>query len=134
MSTFKYLKKVIPIFFLAVYLLSTTQLIELLKLPILFEHYQEHSQINKNLSVIGFLKIHYAKEVTKDADYDQDMKLPFKSYDCLSNTLTFYFSHFHFFGLLPKNQFTALVKTYSRYQFTYSSIFLSSIWQPPKYC
>lgn len=132
MNTFKYLKKAIPIFFLAIFLLSTTQLIELLKLPNLFEHYQEHSQLNKKLSIISFLKMHYTKDVIKDADYDNDMKLPFKSCNCIGPALAFYFNHFQLFALSPKIENKVPKKNFYTYKFTYSSLFLSSIWQPPK--
>lgn len=128
------MKKAIPIFFLAIYLLSTTQLIELLKLPILFEHYREHSQINKNLSIIAFLDIHYAQPTIIDDDYDKDMQLPFKSLDCFSNVLTFYFNQVQLLGLSPKVQYTSSTSSFNSYQFFYSSAFLSSIWQPPKFC
>ncbi len=134
MNTFDYLKKAIPIFFLAIFLLSTTQLRELLKLPLLYEHFQEHSQLNKNISIASFLKIHYAEPTTKDADYEKDMKLPFKSLDCFSSALTFYFNNFQFFSLAPKVQYTLSSKNFYTYQFSYSSAFLSSIWQPPKFC
>jgi hypothetical protein len=127
------LKKAIPIFFLAIYLLSTTQLIELLKLPILFEHYREHSQINKNLSIIAFLDIHYAQPTIIDDDYDKDMQLPFKSLDCFSNPLAFYFNQVQLLGLSPKVQYTSSTSSFNSNQFFCSSAFLSTIWQPPKF-
>ncbi|MEO6903545.1 MAG: hypothetical protein ABI315_10390 [Bacteroidia bacterium] len=127
------MKKTIAIFFLAFYLLSTTQLAELLKMPFLVQHYIEHKQEKRDLSFIAFLKIHYAHGNTKDADYDKDMKLPFKT---ISNTVYAY----SFFTPLLELKLNKLIyfkddkQLFSDYTFTSSSSFLSSIWQPPKSC
>lgn len=45
------------------------------------EHFMEHQSANKDLSLMDFLKQHYFNGDVKDGDYDQDMKLPFKSHD-----------------------------------------------------
>jgi len=128
------LKKVISILFLAIYLLTTTQLCELLKLPLLVEHYREHKQQNKDLTILGFLEIHYAHGSPKDADYDKDMKLPFKS---LTNTNFLSVSFCTPFLVLkqqPVVLFYKIENHFSSYSFTYTSAYLSAIWQPPKYC
>lgn len=113
-------------------MVSTTQLSELLKLPILIEHYMEHKQKNKDLSFVGFLEMHYAHSSPHDDDYEKDMKLPFKTVT-ISNIVSISFC-------LPIPQFKqnqiVYFKTdkqqFSDYSFTYSSAFLSSIWQPPR--
>lgn len=134
LSIFAILKKVISIFFLAIYLLSTTQLSELLKLPMLVQHYMEHRHENKDLSFIGFLEIHYAHGSPRDADYDKDMKLPFKSMNNCG------ISSISFCTPLPNFKHNPIVyctnnkQQFSDYSFTYASAFLSSIWQPPKSC
>jgi hypothetical protein len=134
MPTFVVVKKIISIFFFSVYLLATTQLSELLKLPVLVQHYMEHKLENKSLSFIDFLEIHYAHGSPRDADYDKDMKLPFKTIDN-SNI-----SSIHFYTPFPNFKQTPIVYLqnrkllFSEYAFTYSSTFLSSIWQPPKSC
>ena len=61
-----------------VYLLSTTQLIELTKIPVLVDHFKEHRSQNSSITLLGFLDMHYAHGCPKDADYDKDMELPFK--------------------------------------------------------
>lgn len=128
------MKKSISIFFFAIYLLSTTQCGELLKLPILIEHYLEHKQEDKNLSFLDYLAIHYAHGNPHDADYEKDMKLPFKSINN-SNLVSITFCNpiLQFKGVLIVN-YCENKKQFSDYSFTYSSAFLSAIWQPPKFC
>jgi hypothetical protein len=134
-STFGSVKKLFSLSFLTIYLFSTTQFCELLKMPILIEHYQEHKQENQALSLLGFLEMHYAHGNPKDADYDKDMKLPFKS--CSPSSI----STISFFTPFPEfKQQTALIyceceqHQFFDYSFSYSSSFLSTIWQPPRAC
>lgn len=74
------LKKLLAIFTLSVYLLSTTELSELLKLPLLIEHYHEHKCSAPDLSFKDFLVLHYNNHLEGHAhndDYEKDMQLPF---------------------------------------------------------
>ena len=64
---------------LFVYLYSTTEFNQLLKLSFLVEHFIEHKEENQSLSFLDFLKMHYLLDSTKHADKEKDMKLPFKS-------------------------------------------------------
>lgn len=115
-------------------MLSTTELYQLMKLPVLAEHFVEHKQENKDITLWDFLCMHYAHGIVKDADYDKDMKLPFKTHDgCINATIS---------PFTPNNFSTEIVKTaipgstsYPLYNevFTVSS-FLSTIWQPPRSC
>jgi hypothetical protein len=52
-----------------------------MKLPKLIEHYIAHEVSNSETTLFSFFKMHYLDETVKDADYDQDMKLPFKNRD-----------------------------------------------------
>lgn len=112
---------------------SATQLHEVFKLPFLIEHYREHNQANKALSFLDFLQMHYANGDVKYADYEKDMKLPFKSHHECDHFVTA-------FSLLPNHpqikqpvyfeqavfcEFNHIIK---------SSSVLESIWQPPKFC
>ncbi len=134
MSIFAVVKKAISIFFLAIYLLSTTQLGELLKLPILVHHFVEHKTENKNLSFLAFLEIHYAHGSPHDADYDKDMKLPFKTISHSNIASISFCTPIPNFKHNPIVYFQSNKQQFSAYSFTYSSAFLSSIWEPPKYC
>lgn len=54
---------------------------QLLKLPVLCQHYNEHKETNKNLDVLDFLAMHYLGDDLNDNDHDKDMQLPFKGMD-----------------------------------------------------
>ena len=60
-----------------------TELHQVLKAPLLVEHYYEHND-KEELSVLTFLEMHYLNGNVKDADYEKDMKLPFKTHEISS--------------------------------------------------
>ncbi|MDI9319475.1 MAG: hypothetical protein QM530_03275 [Phycisphaerales bacterium] len=130
------MKKFIAISFLTAYLLSTTELHQLLKLPFLVEHFVEHKEQNKRMTLWQFLSLHYAEGNAKDADYEKDMKLPFKSHDCCSSI------NIVAFIAQPIAAFTIQERPIYRTQKSFSTLkevclrasFLSNIWQPPKTC
>ncbi|AZB26188.1 hypothetical protein [Chryseobacterium bernardetii] len=70
------MKKLASILLLSLYLVSTTEVYQLLKIPTLIEHYWEHKKLNPEMSITAFLKTHYDHPV-KDSDYKKDRKLPF---------------------------------------------------------
>lgn len=122
------------IFFLICYVFSATELSQLLKLPILIEHYIEHKQIQESLSVWQFLYIHYADSDLIDADSEHDLELPFKP--CahqmhadkpfqVNTAQSFILQDFGIICASPKLGY---------YQFKSSFTYLESIWQPPKSC
>ncbi|MBZ5856720.1 hypothetical protein [Flavihumibacter profundi] len=128
------MKKVITIFFLTVYLLSTTEAHQLLKLPVVFEHFKEHRQEDKSISLLHFLAIHYLHGSPRDKDYDRDMQLPFKtSNDCISVTAP------AFIPLSVELSVIQPVDLPQKKNFIIDDQFilppyLSIIWQPPKSC
>ena len=67
----------IAIFSLLIYSLSFTEFHQVLRLPLLVEHYQEHKAKVNSLSFWEFLVLHYQSDVAHD---DRDNRLPFK--DC----------------------------------------------------
>ncbi|QEC67784.1 hypothetical protein FRZ67_10930 [Panacibacter ginsenosidivorans] len=74
------MKKYVVIFLFSLYLFGATDAYQLLKLPLFVEHYLVHKQQNPDLSIAGFLQIHYNDGLlVVDADFDQDMQLPFKT-------------------------------------------------------
>ncbi len=128
------MKKLTAILILTAYLFSTTELHQLLKLPIVFQHYKEHKAWNNGISFLDFLDMHYMHGSPQYADYDQDMQLPFKSFDkCLSTTIPV---------IVPQNIKIAVhqpVKIKKQRRIILSddfipSLYLSRIWQPPKAC
>jgi len=133
LRTFAVLKKIITISFLSIYLFSTTELSQLLKLPSLVEHYIEHKQENRDITLWAFLCMHYAHGIVKDADYDKDMKLPFKTSDGINLTITAFTPH-NFSTEIAK-PVTNETKSFPSYNEVFlASSFLSNIWQPPRTC
>jgi hypothetical protein len=73
------LKKLLSISFVIIYLFGATEASQLVKLPKLMQHYLHHQQENPAISLLTFLKMHYAEKFVMDDDYQQDMELPFKT-------------------------------------------------------
>lgn len=128
------MKRIFSILFIFIYLFSVLEVQEYFKVPALVEHFTEHKQEDKSMTLWKFLCIHYAHGDVKDSDYEKDMKLPFKSIDnCNFASI---------FTLLPENKFifdAPFVPISSRTITKFSKQFLSisslnTIWQPPKNC
>ena len=106
-------------------------MLQLLKLPVLIEHYNEHKRQNEHLSLWGFLCMHYANGNEKDADYDKDMKLPFKTHTENINLLLFV-TRLPDFGMtarpeyIPEKQFAAYHEDFI------NAAYAAAIWQPPR--
>lgn len=128
-STFGILKKFIAISLLSIYLVSTTELHQLLKLPILIEHFKEHKAQNNSLSFLDFLSLHYNQEFDHDKT---DNKLPFKSHsNCVSMSIVAFINS-PFIIHLSKTTFFE-PKTLSVYhKVIFKSSVISTIWQPPR--
>ena len=76
--------------FLAIYLLGATELSQLLKIPLLIEHYTEHKLDNGNLSLLSFMYMHYVGDDGDTTDEQKDQNLPFKSaHFQMQNTVVF---------------------------------------------
>lgn len=126
------MKKLISILLLFLYLVSTTELYQLLKTPELVEHYFEHKEQNPDMSLIAFIKTHYDNPV-KDGDYGKDKKLPFIIHSApLSLVFTinqgfnfenivFYFKTFQIHKIPSKDE-----------DFCFKG-FLNSVWEPPRF-
>ncbi len=117
--------------FILIFVFSATELHEILKFPILFQHYSEHKQSNNKITFFSFLKDHYLNHKGKDANDSKDMKLPFKSDD--KNLIT---SSYLFFQFNTENKFFVPLKENSEPNLLYQKLelkeFNSNIWQPPK--
>lgn len=71
------MRSIIAIFFLMLFAATESPLGQLLKLPVLIEHFQKHKKQDK-VSFLKFLNDHYSKE-HRDADQPEDEQLPFKT-------------------------------------------------------
>jgi hypothetical protein len=69
------LKRLLSISLLALYLTSFTEAHEILRFPLLLEHFAEHKEQVSDLSFVEFLVMHYETDVAHD---DHDNQLPFK--------------------------------------------------------
>jgi hypothetical protein len=67
------------ILLMAVYLFGATNACQVLKLPLLVTHYIKHKQESPFITLGSFFKMHYIDAQPFDADYAQDMQLPFKT-------------------------------------------------------
>ncbi|MGV3762044.1 hypothetical protein [Parapedobacter sp.] len=63
---------------LSVTLFNSNFVLQLSKLPKLFEHYCEHNRRNPELSFVDFLSMHYWGKDANDKDEAKDRQLPFK--------------------------------------------------------
>lgn len=94
----------------------------------------EHQKENQDLSFFHFLGQHYFDYDANVADYDKDMKLPFKSHDdCVGIA-------FHV-GVPPNIstfEFNLAAKVQDDFVWTnehfHANAFCATIWQPPKFC
>lgn len=75
------MKRLVILSVMLIYLFGSTQVGQLVKLPILVQHYFEHKSDNPGISLLAFLQMHYNEKVVIDDDYKRDMQLPFKTVD-----------------------------------------------------
>ncbi|MBD1384620.1 hypothetical protein IDJ75_04960 [Mucilaginibacter rigui] len=128
------MKKFTAILLLTAYLFSTTELHQLLKIPVIFEHFDEHLKENKSISFLQFLDMHYMHGSPRDKDYSEDMKLPFKTADNCTAMISPVLVPQVLPALTIPVTFSAETKLQAFYPGFNHSAYLSSIWQPPKAC
>lgn len=123
------------LFFLTAVLFTATPLQQLFKLPVLVQHYYEHKQIDKNISIIAFLKLHYLEEEEgSDTDDKRDQQLPFKSLAHFVTPTTINAGLTADAEIVIKPTIIGKPLLNPVYKQLKSSQYLSSIWQPPKCC
>ena len=113
---------------------SNAELMELVKLPLLIEHFREHKQWDQQISFLSFVYMHYFEEDTKYADQARDMQMPFKTTDHSSVNLPGFIVASAEFEIIPKSIFKDRKQAFTAGSSAYSSQYLSSIWQPPRSC
>lgn len=125
------MKNVLAIFLISIYVFSATELHQLLKLPVLLEHFEEHQKKDNSISMFKFLAMHYLYSDDKDGDKDKDVKLPFKSNDECANSINIAFTQNP--NIIIQKLIVSVYKTFElrNDSFIPTSI-LSSIWQPPR--
>ncbi|MCS3869382.1 hypothetical protein J3D55_002298 [Chryseobacterium ginsenosidimutans] len=126
------MKKLISILLLSLYLVSTTELYQLLKIPDLIEHYCEHKALNPEMSLTSFLKTHYDHPL-KDGDYGKDQKLPFIIH---SAPLALFFTIEQGFRFEIKNDSFKQIRSHKIPSYDENFCFkgfINSVWEPPRY-
>lgn len=125
-------KRFVSIFFLFIFLSTASVFGEVLKLPILIQHYFEHSAENEEISILDFIIKHYGSEIDHHHKNDNHHeKLPFKSID--SHSLQIASLTAAPFVIYHHIEHYSKTKTPSYYQGTYPNSYLETIWQPPRF-
>jgi|YelNatPaOPRAMG01_1025707.scaffolds.fasta_scaffold01282_10 hypothetical protein len=128
------MKRVATIALFCIFLFGSTEAYQLLKLPLLMEHYLQHRSENPEISFISFLKLHYNKKLIIDDDWQQDQQLPFKTQQS-ANAFMFGFVSMPSKPIsvqvlvIPYSQKTFRIETQHAYSFT----LLQDIFQPPRH-
>lgn len=129
------MKKYISILFLSITIFCTnSEFLELAKLPVLIEHFNEHQQWDSEISFLGFMYMHYLEETNKYGDYAKDMQMPFKMHDhSFASIMGFLVPPINYAitskGVAQVNEQKQITNSSA-----YSSQYLTTIWQPPKSC
>ncbi len=85
MKQIKVLRLTLFTIFTGFFILSTTELHQFLKLPVLLKHFQVHKKQDKSLSLLDFLVLHYSQDHPVDNDDSDDNKLPFKNFEAINH-------------------------------------------------
>jgi len=124
-------RKPAVLFLLLLMLMNSTEIYQLVRLPQLFSHYQEHRAENAQLTFLEFLGIHYAQGNVRDADYDKDQQLPYKTDNCCSGFNIGYYMITQ--TILPTVPVYSAEKEYVVMNKNAApASYFNSIWQPPR--
>ena len=122
------MNKLIAYFLISVFMCANTSIGQLLKVPNLIEHYNEHKNelTTDSISFIDYIVSHYSKNADNNHDHED---LPFKTLDNSSNTL-FAFSIITY-QIQVVNPLISTQKKFF-YNKSFKSNLIASIWLPPK--
>lgn len=125
------MKQFWAISFLFIFLSANTAFAELLKLPLLIQHYTEHKQDETAISFIHFLAEHYTGKVNHQHNNHNHDNLPFKTINAHAGSVISLIPNPIF--LLHKQIFpeeNTIIPIYL--QSNYADAYLNGIWQPPR--
>ena len=122
------MNKLIAYFLISVFMCANTSIGQLLKVPNLIEHYNEHKNelTTDSISFIDYIVSHYSKNADNNHDHED---LPFKTLDNSSSTL-FAFSIITYQIQVVKLLISTQKKFF--YNKSFKSNLIASIWLPPK--
>lgn len=115
---------------LTFYVMVNTELHQMLSLPVLFEHYQEHKQRNSDINIISFLVQHYSGE-NKQGEDQHHQQLPFKGNHCEEISTSIFLPADNIIASILYTVNRAEKATRYKSPFNSSSIHFT-IWQPPR--
>lgn len=126
------MRKASAIFFLSLFLLSYTELGQLLKLPKIVTHYLEHKKWEPGVGFLAYFHMHYFSDDKNEGDDAKDHQLPFKEHnDCQAHgTISITFSSFD----LAVSQYpiqTSIIYPH-HHDDRIVSAFKGSVFQPPR--
>jgi hypothetical protein len=71
-------------------MMSFSELPQILKVPILVQHFMEHRSIDPGITFWAFIREHYQGKFELDEDYKRDNQLPFRTANIVSNAIVFF--------------------------------------------
>lgn len=124
------MRRVNAIVLLFLYLSVNIDLLEVMRVPFLFRHYNEHRQGTPEVDFAAFIVLHYFSDDSGDADAERHRQLPFKeTHDMMSLSVAIPAENIY---TLPDLHLYAIVKNIL-YKSPLNCTFAQfSIWQPPK--
>ena len=123
------MRKLVVLLLLFSLISGTTIIGELLKLPLVFIHYNEHQREVNKISMIDFLVCHYVEDAHEmlDNDIEKDHSLPFKSDELVHA----HFSLFLMDGTDGVDYLNTSEFHHIPYMFTATQLFQTDFWRPP---
>ncbi len=71
-------------------MMSFSELPQILKVPVLVQHFLEHRSADPGITFWAFIKEHYQGKIELDEDYKRDNELPFRTTNIITNTIVFF--------------------------------------------
>jgi hypothetical protein len=108
---------------------------ELVKVPYLISHYQDHRHSEKNdaFGFIDFLELHYGDKAQehRQQKHTSDNSLPFQNHNHQFHSVSIFIpvTNTSYVSIPLENR----LKLHEIYSHNFSSEFSFSIWQPPKF-
>jgi len=125
------MRKISSTFFVLLYVFASTELHQLMRLPILIDHFVEHRLDTPTISFSDYIALHYSGDNQTETEIGRDSQLPFKNANCPEVFITIGMPPEEFpeattqvFGLAPD-----VIVPHSS---TITSAVQVSIWQPPR--
>ena len=128
------IKKITAGLLIGIYFLSGTVTSELLKLPVLADHYYDHKEEQSGTSLLSFIIDHYSKEDGTDKDAAEDSKLPFKSPESFIGFAAVYMPPPVIMQQVEKPVALSNTIFFIQNDAFISAQYLAAIWQPPRHC